>query len=382
MRRICLMVSFVALVAALCALWAFRFQRSPGLPAWDLSDLRDATPPIPGIEWNGPAERPSLRVKVGPADPRVAARVAIPGMPAVEMLQLRFRMKASGLTPGAQEWEDGRFMIAWHALDGNSAPANDPVASIRSDDEGGLQSFVITHPHGPAVPALRLEHLGLAGAFEIRDLEIVVVEERRIWKTGRWLLAAGWLAWLTACFRSWSGIPWRRALGASAVWLLMGIFFVFPGPWKIQRPIGVEFQFGHETSGSRTTEPNAMEPRAGNVPRVAASCRLPALGKMPPQGDWALRVKHHVSRARPLLHLLLLFAPTLAISWLAGRKPALWMAGMLAVVIELAQVAFGYGFDRVDVFDLTCDAVGIGLAIRAHDYLKSRGYLTRIFGAS
>jgi glycopeptide antibiotics resistance protein len=36
---------------------------------------------------------------------------------------------------------------------------------------------------------------------------------------------------------------------------------------------------------------------------------------------------------------------------------------MLSAAIELAQIAFGYGFDRVDVTDLAYDALGIAAAM-------------------
>jgi glycopeptide antibiotics resistance protein len=57
---------------------------------------------------------------------------------------------------------------------------------------------------------------------------------------------------------------------------------------------------------------------------------------------------------------------------LVGRKPARSLAVILALAIEAAQLAFGYGFDRVDVFDLASDAVGIGLALIVHSSLKRK----------
>jgi glycopeptide antibiotics resistance protein len=99
---------------------------------------------------------------------------------------------------------------------------------------------------------------------------------------------------------------------------------------------------------------------------VLASGSLPALGKIPVQGSLALRIKYFITQARPLLHVLLLFAPSLALAWLVGRRPALFIASTLALAIELAQVAFGYGFDGMDALDLACDASGIALAIWVH----------------
>ena len=83
-------------------------------------------------------------------------------------------------------------------------------------------------------------------------------------------------------------------------------------------------------------------------------------------------MKLGIARARPLLHSLLLFAPALALALLAGRKPAVFLAIPLALAIELAQVAFGYGFDWIDVLDLACDAIGIALAMWAGKKIGER----------
>jgi hypothetical protein len=367
MRRVYFLGSFVGLLAALCAMWAFRFQRSPDLPTWRLADLQAAAPPMPGVEWTGSPDRPELRVKVDSANPRVAVRLAIPGVAAVQGLHLRYRMSARGLTPGEEIWEDGRFMIEWHQPDGDSGQENEPVGSTRYDCQSELEDFVVRPLRGPAIPALRLEHLGRSGEFELSDVEITAIEERAVWRVGRWFLALAWLAWGTLWVRSWTGIDWWRSLGVSAIWLMMAIYFVIPGPWKIQRAIYPEFQLG---------EPWLAAPaHAGAIAVGTPTIRsgpLPALGKLPAQGDLALRVKLGIARARPLLHSLLLFAPALALALLAGRKPAVFLAIPLALAIELAQVAFGYGFDWIDVLDLACDAIGIALAMWAGKKIGER----------
>jgi hypothetical protein len=362
MRRVCLLGSFLALVAALCSLWAVRFERAPGLPNWRLADLRASSPPIPGVEWTGSQDHPILRLRVDPANPRVAACFAIPGVPLAAGLHLRFRMTARGLTAGKDYWEDGRFMVDWHPADGGPTRENVPVGSIRDDLQGDPEDFVLLAPEEPAVPSLRLEHLGRAGEFELSDLEITVIDESQVWKTGKWLLMAGWLAWGVAFIRSWPGIRWWRAICVSTVWLLMGIQFVIPGPWKIQRAIYPNFLIGDEPAGLTVPPPAGQS--SGTA--VIQSGPIPAVGKIPYQGSFALRVKLQISRARPLLHALLLFFPALAIAFFVGRKPAVFLVIMLALAIEAAETAFGYGFDGDDVLDLLWDAVGIVLAMWAY----------------
>ena len=365
MRRVYLSGSFIALLVALCAFWAFRFERSPGFPTWHLADLRAVAPPIPGLEWTGSPDHPKLRVRVDAANPQVAARLCIPGVSAVEMLHLRFRMSARGLTPGAEKWDDGRFMIEWHPPGGGSWE-NDPVCSLRLNDQSGPEEFVVRPQQSPAFPALRIEHLGRSGEFEIADLEITAIHERPLWRSFRWFLALGWLAWGIACVRSWPGVKWQRAICASAIWVLMGFQLVIPGPWKIQRAMYPEFQIGKEVPELRKRPPTPGSLQTRQDTSEMKSGPLPALGKIPYQGDFVLRVKLRISEARPLLHILMLLVPALVIAWLVGRKPALLLMVMLALAIELAQVAFGYGFGWDDVFDLATDAFGIGLAMWAY----------------
>lgn len=371
MRRILLALSFVALVAALVLLWSHRYQRTAGLQALRLADLRPDAPEMTGLSWGGMAESPKLRIERSAGDPPLALRLALPGAPPVEALHLRLRLSAQGLTPGAEKWETGRFMIEWHAPDGQGGFEKDPVASIKNDEDSGPMILVAVPANGPAVPAIRLEHLGIDGAFELSELEIIAVQESGIWKHGRWLLALGWLLWIAACIRSGPGVKRWQALAAAAVCLHMAIEFVIPGPWKIQRPLVAEdFRLVAANSEAR---PSAQAP-----PLVEAPAPLrPASGQITPSGNilvkggLALRLRIILKPLRPLLHVALLALPTLAFALLLGRRRALWLAVPLAIAVECAQVAFGYGFDWVDVTDLAFDGIGIWLALWLHRRLCS-----------
>jgi hypothetical protein len=289
-------------------------------------------------------------------------------MPPVAMLHLRFRMSSRGLIPGPEKWDDGRLLVEWHPPDGGPGWENDPSRSIR-DDHASEEGTLVMHPlHAPAVPALRMEHLGRSGEFTLAGLEITVVRERPLWQIGRWFLVLGWLAWGIAFLRSWPGIGWWRAVGAAAVWLLMGIACVVPGPWKCQRAMVADFRLGAGPSGLSASTP---APVAAHTPLRISSGPVAVLGKIPDQGSLILKIRHCLSQARPLLHVLLLLGPTLVMAFLAGRKPALLLAVMFAMATELAQIAFGYGFNWLDVGDLACDAAGIALALGA--YQKIRG---------
>jgi hypothetical protein len=362
MRRVFLAGSFVALVAALALMWNHRYERVPGLPDWDLAILRQGVPGVPGVEWLGPPDQPVLRLSVDGRNPRVAVRLAIPDAPAVESLFLKFQLAARGLTPGGKRWETGRFMIEWHPPDGRAAVEKEPVAGIKHDLDSGRLSFVAVPVSGPAVPAIVLEHLGAAGQFDVSGLQITPVRERAMWKTGRWFLLFAAFAWVVACIRSWQRLPAWRVFSAAAICLLMIIEFVIPGPWKLQRPLVIrDFQIRETTQ----TDPAPPLVRAVMTPAISSGAIQPS-GDVRAQGGLALRVRDVLKHLRILLHVALLAAPTLAFAMLLGRRNAIRLAIPLALSIEAAQVAFGYGFDWVDLVDLAFDGIGIWLALRIH----------------
>jgi hypothetical protein len=210
------------------------------------------------------------------------------------------------------------------------------------------------------------------------------VRETAWWRYGRWILAAAWLAWGVALVRSIQKISLPRALGASAIFVTMGALAVVPGPWKVQRPFGDAFAIREvpQSAAARTrvqspTDVTAQidpaKPAAKPSTAPAFAGPQQALGKIPVQGGLLLKAKHYLEPLRPLLHALLIMMPTLAMVWLAGWRSALVLAVLLSIAIELAQIAFGYGFDRVDVADLAYDALGIAAAMLvAKVYVKRR----------
>lgn len=351
----------MTLVSALVLMWTHRFEKLPGMMVWSLTDLRAGVPEVAGVEWTGTADHPVLRLKVDAQTPRVALRLVIPGVPALDMLQLRYVMTASGLTPGKEKWETGRMMIEWHPDRNADEVEQDPVGGAKLDEKSGNVELIATPEKGPARPALRIEHLGLAGKFEIQDLEITAVRERRFWKIGRWFLACGWLGWFVAAIRPGSITGRWRVLAAAGIWLVMAIQFVVPGPWKMERPLVAAFELGEKVDRGPSGEaPPLMS--SSPSPQISSGA-VASSGKIPVRGGLALRVKQLAAQARPLLHVLLLMAPVFASTLLVGGRPTLFMAILLSLSIEGAQVAFGYGFDWLDMLDLLTDAAGIALGL-------------------
>ena len=345
MRRLVLPGTLLLLLAATGLLWQFRFECVPGIPR-----LQPAASLSPGATWEGE----TLRLKVSPAEPGpVVARLDFPGTQPVDFLHLRFNFAAKDLLPGPKLWQDGRLILEWQPP-GGGAHQDSPMSTVRHRLGGGVEEWV-THPDGPAaIPSLRVEHLGVGGEVELKDLQVSVVRERLSWKLGRWLLLGAWFVWLVGWIGLHAGLP--RTFAAAAIWLLVGVHFVVPGPWHSYKSLVQPFQIGTAAAaGQRPPDPLKIAP-------VAA-------GELPEQGALTLRLKHLVSGARPFLHIALLFGPTLLCACLVGRQPAGSLGVLFSLAIEGAQLAFGYGFDAVDVFDLVCDATGIALALFVHHRL-------------
>lgn len=369
MQRAWLGGTSVVLVACLVAIWTFRFEPAPGFAVVTLADLRRAAGHNPGVTWSGPPQNTTLRLQVEPGGPPVAVRLTIPDLPAVEMLHVQFRMAAHGLLLGPARWADGRMLVEWHAADGPPHWEADPCGTIRGDKRSGMQTLVIRSRHGPAVPAMRFEHLGRAGNYEVTDLTITVVRERMWWKAGRWLLLAAWFLWGVAWVKSWPGVATWRACGAAAVALGMALTIAVPGPWRAQRPIIVPFRIGNPPPAATAAIPPATRPAAVTPPTPGP---VPAMGKITERGGWVLLVKRQLTKARPLLHVLLFLGPTLVLAILARPPAARSLAVMLALATESAQAAFGYGFDWIDVLDLLLDGAGILLALRIYHWLLAK----------
>lgn len=361
MRRALLTGMMLFLLLALGTVWAFRFQRLPNLQTWHLADLRKGFPVTEGVEWQGQGDDLHLRLSAKSGSLPLAIRLALPGIVPISGLHLRFQMSARNLVQGAEKWEDGRFMVEWLPKNGDIESARDSIGSIRGDKLGRSESLVILAPNDGAVPVLRLENLARSGDFDLSGLEISAVQESGVWKVGRWVLAAAWMLWAALCVRSWPGVNRWRAFTAAALWVILSVNLVIPGPWHVQRPMFPEFQLGKTDFPVSTQITPSKE--TISLPRVSLSGPVAALGKQSDQGSLLLRVKLAIKRARPLLHALALFGPTLAFLILVGRRPALFLAILLALAIELGEVAFGYGFGWDDVMDLVTDGIGIALAV-------------------
>ncbi len=366
MRRVLLWVTFPFLIAGLIVLWCHRFERMPMAPDLRLADLRSVVPVLPpGAEWGGSAQDPVLRLVVSQEHPRVRVRMELPGVPPVEACLIRFRMKGKNLTVGEQSWDDGRVLIQWVSADGKTKLETDPVGSLRGDTDSGDTELVVRPANGRSIPVLWIEHLGRDGEFEISRLEMIPMRGRAVWRFGQWGLVAAWIFWI------WMFLPmggnrsrWMSAL-AAVIWVVAAVFLAVPGPWKTLHQLVMPFKIGPPVALMVGDEHPGIDMKSVK-PTPALQLPEPdaeVFGEIPIQDGWVIKVKHYLSMLRPLLHVVLLFVPTLVFASLVNRRSAILLASGLAVAIETAQTAFGYGFGWDDVADLSTDAIGIALAL-------------------
>lgn len=371
MRRLTHFGTLGVLMAALYFLWQYRFERSPGDPTIRLSELRKINSLPSGAQWLGPEVHPLLKLTVDREHPVVVAHLDFPKRNAVGYLHLRFQVCAKDLRPGQEIWQDGRCLIEWHPPSGGSEWESDPFCSVNFNQAPGIMEWVMRPDHSPAVPSLRFENLGASGSMEISVLEATVLRERMVWKIGRWILMAAWIAWVIA----WIGLKPETGLvrpaAAALMLLFMGLYFVVPGPWKSYRSFGSQFQTGaHATGMDDMSKPGLNRPVASI--RADTPSNLNSVGKIPPKGDFTLRLKLYAIKARPVFHVGLLFVPALVIACLVGRRSAWSLAAIFSLAMEAAQFAFGYGFNWLDLSDLIADGVGICLAMVTHQKLHKR----------
>lgn len=375
MHRVFLWITFPLLVAGLLVIWCHRFERMPSASVVCLAELQTGLPVLPaGAEWRGSAQDPVLRLVVSPENPRVRVRMDLPGVPPVEAFMVRFRMKSKNLTAGEQVWEDGRALIEWRSADGAVKLETDAVGTLCGDTDSGDTELVVRPANGRSIPILWIEHLGRGGEFEISRLEMIPLRERAVWKFGQWVLAAAWVFWIWMFLRMGGNRSSRMNALAAVIWVAAAVFTAVPGPWKNLRSLVIPFKIGPPIvlmAGDQRPTGDAKSIS------LTPSLRLPepiyeVPGRIPIQDSWIVKVKYYLSMLRPILHALLLFLPTLVFAFLVNRKSAIMLALGLAVAIEVAQTAFGYGFGWDDVADLVTDAIGIALALWVASLYKRR----------
>ena len=363
-----LLLTFFALVASLFFFWQYRFEAVPGAQRITLADLRGSSILGPGVAWTQSGKGLNLSLRIADEAPNPIALLHFPTLRPVCWLHVRFQISANNLVPGRETWNDGRCIMEWHTPGKNDEFENDQFTSVRGNQNSGIVECVLRPNNAPADPVLRIENIGVKGELIVSEFEGIPLQERVLWRIGRWFLIFGWIGWAVFWIRPTRGLLVRAVL-AGIVWLLMGIYFVVPGPWKITRSFGQPFQIQMAT-GSQIMQKHVPSTLESTSDPESRSKKLVSIGKVEGKVDLILQIKMLFASIRPLLHSLLLMVPTVLIACLVGQRPAIQLMAVLALSIEAAQVAFGYGFDRLDVFDLFADSVGILIGIILYRWVQ------------
>lgn len=367
MRRSILLLTFLALSAALFFLWQYRFDVAAGAQRITLDDLKASAILAPGVSWIETQAGSNLSLKISKEAPAPIGLLKFFNLPPQRWLHVKFQISATELVAGREIWNDGRCIMEWHTPGTTGPWENQQFASVRENQKPGMAEFVLRPERAPASAVLRIENIGDEGEMRILSFEAIPLEERMLWKIGRWVLMAGWIGWVVYFIQFQKLISIRPIL-AAVICLLMGLYFVVPGPWKLIRSFGQPFQFELDSTDSGS-KPHihgtsvSFDPPSLLKPMTQAP---ESVGKVVEQVDLSLRVKLLLAGMRPVLHSLLLLVPTFLIACLVGKMPAIRLMLILAFSIEAAQVAFGYGFDRTDVLDLFSDLVGILIGVILH----------------
>ena len=398
MRRLTVLTLILGLLLAVTfLLWQHRFKRVASLPGLSLSDLAGAATPVPGARWEGSGLETELILEVDGEGTRVSQRLALDRLGRVDFLMADFQVEATGLVPGRNYWEDGRVVIEWRDPEGNMDL--DYLVSMRGTEIGRRSTLVSRPATRQASVALRVEHLGKSGAFRMVQGRFAAVEETAFWRYGRWLLFTGWLLWATAVAGWGNASGLVRPLFAAAAWTLIAHEVIFPGPWRAFRSLVAPFEMGAEKEVSpapnaglpakpahpapvTTAGPSKSETPPWPVGPKKAAAPLASVGKLPPERNLLLRLKYAIKGIRPLLHVILFFAPALFFALLVGRKRSLVMCAILAGGTELAQLLFGYGATWEDLGDVVMDGAGVGLAFLAYRKVSAWPLVSRILPIS
>lgn len=300
-------------------------------------------------------------------------------MKAMEALHIRTAVVAQGLQVGKMPWDDGRILIQWQSCVSAGNEETDAVASARHDQE--IHSFeqVARPDSGNARPILKLEHLGAKGDFLIKELQLTPVRTTSLWRNMQWLLPLCWLGLVLAVLWRRGETGWvLRPVLAAGLWLAVIVIFAVPGPWKsvhpimggfaLAKPAAVTIAASSPKPTTQTTRNAPNNQRKGSPVKTSDPVEAPlkASGRILPNGGWLVAIKMKLIYARPLLHVLLLSLPTLCFAVLLDRKRAMWLGISILLSIEMAQVAFGFGFDWIDVMDILSDGAGVFAALWLH----------------
>jgi len=328
-RPFVLVSALLPLCAGIVLLWQHRFKREGNRFEVTLENLVPVSTRAKQLVRDN--EPGAVIMKAAPHGAGQVALFDFPPQMPPEFLYVRLRVLSKNLHPDSGSWQNGRTIIEWHDPRGIESVVFLPIQCAEYDSLDEPPPFVVKSAFPGAVPRLRIEHLGRDGTYQVEKLALLPVGESGFWRFGGPLLVFCWLAWVVVlCRKNKKPALWRGFL-AGVVFIAMGFYLVVPGPWKVIRPLGFEFNLdenGHDI-------PNEATSSTGEAMNLKHTPHAPEpLGKMDVQGGLLIKIKLYLSMIRPLLHGVLFLGPAFLLAWLVGKKSSIMLLVMIIFGIE------------------------------------------------
>ncbi|MFD0892822.1 hypothetical protein KBB96_15470 [Luteolibacter ambystomatis] len=386
-----------ALVLAMLTVlaWQFRFEHSgplltgpfkPGLPGWEWKSGK-------GREAN-PDETGAVTISrtKGDGDPAVLVEHVLGTLDDARFLHIEMDAKWDDVEQdGDVRWATARVILFGKHPDGTTTMPHDHglISAYGSAPWHHEEAVFDLVPNG-GEQRLSLEHWGVRGSLQLRNVEVSVVRQRAWFLPAATALLIAWVLWGT-----WWAAPapgrwkWLRALLAGCTLVGATWFLVFPQPRFSARSLSGQFRLG--TALPVVAPPKAPEPAPPQpVPPVAvvpAPAPPPVSPVVPPPVappappaivpptapapappsekredrfvDEAIRQLHDRFN---FLHIVAFGAFGLALFGFA--RPGLWP--ITAVIAFASEALPNYqqhqAWDRGDIGDLLSDGAGLLLA--------------------
>jgi hypothetical protein len=364
----CLVSLFFLLVHA----WNHQFEPAPDGDVVSFADLQWLSEPTQEMKRN----HHSLSITAG-GEIRHAT-FALPCKVTSDYLFICLSAQAKELMAGDEIWQDGRTYFEWLTPE-NKRAAVSYLHSAR-DNTTSRVSYAIRVPKGDLRPVLRIENLAKQGDYLIQEILITPAQHTRLWK---WMAPSIMVAFvvLISSLLAHRGLPsLPRRLTAASVTVIMGYFFMIPGPWPQIKGLGQSLVWQQPQ-----TKPTSLTEQSHKITTLtqqetwntATSSNQPLPpppqnAQLPEPENLVLRAKKAFQSIRPFLHFTLLFFPVWIVSYSVGTKRGLLLGLAMAIGIESAQWLFGYGFQEDDLRDLFADACGIAMAGFCHHRLSAK----------
>ena len=379
LERIILWLIPVLLSIFTQAAWNCRFEQVPTAKPVTLASQDSRFQTIRGedrVRWL----REPPRLQIDAREPNQYPTVEIdPGdTPGASHFWVRMTSSGEELEAGDLPWQRARLVVNYRDDRGELLPKTPGVSvGVGTFSSQTICKVVKIDPSEGRL-YFTIQNLALDGTFTVEELEIRAVRNRSWFPMVGLTLGFSWFLWILTVIRRWLGTVagTRGHFVAATTFFAAGSFLVFPGPWHPLVPLGPLFMLPAapltvpdavaapttpQSPAQHTGEPSTtMKPSASPQPRWQVPVHSP------PGTSVIERVFQFKEHFRPLLHLAAFAALTFIFSALLDPGKGWLPVSALGLASEAMQVAFGFGFDWLDVFDLLLDAAGIAFGLWLH----------------